>query len=221
MNKALAKLTRIRHPPEKSLVFLDCISWVNPSPLRMERALTSAVEASIASNRSYTALSASMISSCSSSGDFSPSPPPPSLVLPPPNFSGLSMTSVMSWLRSSARCSSLLRSSSTSMTASSALKVSLGSTSSLRKKISIELGTGSARAPRAFSSVLLPHPLRPTNPYLFPWFNTTEVSSISTAPMCISVTFVTLMSRARASTPLRDVAKVQTVPAAANASEAS
>mmetsp|Transcript_28599 Transcript_28599/g.77442 ORF Transcript_28599/g.77442 Transcript_28599/m.77442 type:complete len:288 (+) Transcript_28599:2146-3009(+) len=158
-----------------------------------------------------------MISSWSSSEDFWGCPLESSFE----NFSGLSMTSDMSLLRSSACCSSLVRSSSTSMTASRALRVSLGSTSSLRKKMSIELGTGRARAPSALRRVDFPHPLRPINPYRLPWLSTTEVSSSRTAPMCSSVTLVTLMSRARASTPLREVAKVQMVPAAARASDAS
>mmetsp|Transcript_7646 Transcript_7646/g.18893 ORF Transcript_7646/g.18893 Transcript_7646/m.18893 type:complete len:313 (+) Transcript_7646:1689-2627(+) len=134
---------------------------------------------------------------------------------------GFSTISVMRLFKSSACCSSLSRSSSTLMTASSAVIVSDGSTSSLRKKMSILLGIGIARAPNALSNVLFPQPFRPIRPYRLPWLRTTWESSSKTAPICCRVKFATLMSLARASTPFRLAANVQIVPAAANASEAS
>jgi hypothetical protein len=45
MKRALAKEILIRHPPEKYLVGLTCISAVNPRPNKMRRALDSAEEA--------------------------------------------------------------------------------------------------------------------------------------------------------------------------------
>mmetsp|Transcript_30002 Transcript_30002/g.59592 ORF Transcript_30002/g.59592 Transcript_30002/m.59592 type:complete len:197 (-) Transcript_30002:333-923(-) len=146
MKRALASATLILHPPEKSFVILPCISWVKPRPLRMERARTSAVEASISSRRSYTMLRSSMIFSC---------------------FSSSSSSSVRMLLRSSASFSSLSLSSSTLMTASKAV-VSDAATSSFRWKMSMPSGMGTARAPKAFKSVLLPLPLLPMRPYLFP-----------------------------------------------------
>ena len=213
--RARAKLTRIRHPPEKSLVSFDCISCVKPKPRRMLRARTSAVAASRASNRSYTPCKASIMSSCCSSRDRAPasSPSPDS-----PPAAADSASSVNMWLRSSATCSRRMRSSSTDMTASKAVTVSDGSTSWSKKKISIPRGMGTARAPNALSKVDLPHPFRPTNPYRLPWLRTMSVSSSNTCPMCCRVKLVTLMSRLRASTPFRDAAYVQMVPPAAKRS---
>ncbi len=53
MNKALASAIRIRHPPEKSRVFLACIFLVKPSPCKIWAARISAVAESIDSNLSY------------------------------------------------------------------------------------------------------------------------------------------------------------------------
>ena len=44
--RALASAILILHPPEKSLVFLACISLVKPRPCRILAALASVVEAS-------------------------------------------------------------------------------------------------------------------------------------------------------------------------------
>ena len=48
----LARDTLILHPPEKFLVGLSCISFVNPKPARIRRALGSAESAFIALNSS-------------------------------------------------------------------------------------------------------------------------------------------------------------------------
>lgn len=53
-NNARAKLTRIRQPPDKSLVGRSIILRVNPRPERIRRTFPSAASAFIAFNSSYT-----------------------------------------------------------------------------------------------------------------------------------------------------------------------
>ena len=143
MKSALARLTLILHPPEKSFVSFPCMACVNPSPDSIPLALVSAVAASRSSSLSYVAVSISMSTSCFSSALM----PPSSSAWPD---SAASVRAVTASFRSSASFSSRARSSSTLMTASRAVIVSDGSTSSLRWKVSIPPGMGTARAPRHF-----------------------------------------------------------------------
>lgn len=53
MKRALAKAILILQPPEKSRVFFSCICLVKPRPNKISAARFSAVDASIASKRSY------------------------------------------------------------------------------------------------------------------------------------------------------------------------
>lgn len=57
-NKARAKASRIRHPPEKVLVALACISLLKPKPFRMTDARAGALSASIFSKAAYTSVNA-------------------------------------------------------------------------------------------------------------------------------------------------------------------
>jgi hypothetical protein len=50
-NSALAKATRIRHPPDMSLVFFLMVVGLKPRPVRMSEARVAKVEGSIASMR--------------------------------------------------------------------------------------------------------------------------------------------------------------------------
>mmetsp|Transcript_11677 Transcript_11677/g.16749 ORF Transcript_11677/g.16749 Transcript_11677/m.16749 type:complete len:182 (+) Transcript_11677:2850-3395(+) len=161
INNARASDTLILHPPEKSFVNFDCIAWVNPNPCKMDLARVSAVSASKSSNRSYVAVNISIISSCFSSNVILSSPSPPKLVSP---RSAASVNAVIAVFKSSASFSNRARSSSTLITASNAVMVSLGSTSSFKWKVSIPPGMGIARAPNAFIKVDFPQPLRPIKP---------------------------------------------------------
>ena len=70
-NKARAKDTRILQPPDKFFVGLSIISFVNPRPARIRRALGSAASAFIAFSSSYTSFSRSIHSSWLSLSDYS------------------------------------------------------------------------------------------------------------------------------------------------------
>mmetsp|Transcript_49266 Transcript_49266/g.118460 ORF Transcript_49266/g.118460 Transcript_49266/m.118460 type:complete len:243 (-) Transcript_49266:8-736(-) len=164
---------RMRHPPENSFVFFFCISGVNCSPVRMAAARASAVDASRASSFSYKSSSVSLTLAMASS---SRSP------------------SVSRSVSASVCFSILARSSSAVSTASSAV-MSEASISRSTRYESICSGKSTSRLPIAVSSVDLPHPFGPSNPYRCPWFRMSAVSSSRRAEWYIRLSDCTLTSR--------------------------
>mmetsp|Transcript_24346 Transcript_24346/g.65834 ORF Transcript_24346/g.65834 Transcript_24346/m.65834 type:complete len:178 (-) Transcript_24346:247-780(-) len=161
MNRARARATRMRQPPEKSLVIMCCFFSEKPRPVRMPVARARAVDASICSSFSYKMLRRSMISICSSSsGPSASSAAPPSSASPssPPPA-----PAIMRSFSPSISFSIASRSASTDMTASIAV-ISVAGYSVVRWNMLMVSGIGMARAPITRITVVLPDPLRPMKP---------------------------------------------------------
>mmetsp|Transcript_6463 Transcript_6463/g.20726 ORF Transcript_6463/g.20726 Transcript_6463/m.20726 type:complete len:166 (+) Transcript_6463:1439-1936(+) len=149
INRARAKATRMRHPPENSLVHFCCMALENPRPVRMPIARASAVAESSSSSRSYKKFKRSVRSSASS-------------VLPSSAAASTVMSAIKSF-NSSISFSVCAFSSSTFITANNAVS-SVAGYSVVKWKISIDSGMGMARAPITRITVDLPDPFRPMKP---------------------------------------------------------